>query len=114
MGRPKGSKNHTADGEALRNSVDGAELRALIERIENVNALIADLITNDRRELYAEVKATGYDPSIVRMIIKDRAMDFDKKQRRDDLLEQYRSALGAFVETPLGAAALEHALRASV
>lgn len=85
MGRPR--KHPTADGAALRNSVDSAQLRAYIERIEHVNGEIADL-SGDRREIYAEVKGVGYDTATVRAIIKRRAMDVDKRHAADELLER--------------------------
>ena len=108
MGRPR--KAHTSDGEfgphsdqILRNSVDGAKLRAYIERIENVNEQIAEL-TGDRREIFKEVKVAGYDTATVRAIVKRRAMDADKRHIMDELLEMYMAALGDFATTPLGAA----------
>ncbi len=100
MGRPR--KAATADGEALR-SIDGVELRSYIERIEFLNAQIAD-VTSDRREIYAEVKAAGYDTATVRAIIKRRAMDVEKRHTMDELLDMYMSALGDFATTPLGTA----------
>ena len=59
MGRPRGSKNKTHNGEdvPLRvNTVSGEELRAYIDRIEAVNANIGEW-TLDRRAIYAEVKS---------------------------------------------------------
>lgn len=99
-------KNSTADGEALRNSVDGAELRKYINRVERVNEEIAER-TSDRREIYAEVKSAGYDVATVRAIIKRRSMDQDKRHEMDELLEMYRSALGEFANSPLGMAGAE-------
>jgi uncharacterized protein (UPF0335 family) len=105
MGRPKGSKNHTADGEALRNSaeVNGVELRAYIERIERVNEEIAEWMES-RREVYTEIKSAGYDVATVRAIIKRRAMDPEKRQEAENLLDIYMDALGDFASTPLGVA----------
>jgi uncharacterized protein (UPF0335 family) len=105
-GRPK--KHATADGAELRNSfaVDGAELHAYIERAENVNQQIADSQA-DRRELYAEIKRAGYDVPTVRAIVKERAMDADKKRTRNELIEEYTAALGDFASTPLGQAGAE-------
>ena len=88
MGRPRGSKNKLHNGEdvPLRvNTVSGEELRALIERIEAVNANIGEW-TLDRREIYKEVKEAGYDVATVRAIVKRRGMDPDKRATQDDLL----------------------------
>ena len=106
MGRPR--KNHTADGEALRNSgdVDGAQLREYIERIETCNEAIADC-QSVRRELYTELKSAGYDVATVRAIVKRRAMDWEKRLEAEKLLEMYLDALGDFASTPLGEAAAD-------
>jgi uncharacterized protein (UPF0335 family) len=110
MGRPKNpsmkTQNATADGDPLRNSIDAAELRSLIERVENVNDGIARL-TEDRKEIFAEIKGAGYDAATVRTIIKRRAMDPDKRYTVDQLLDLYMTALGDFAETPLGQAGAE-------
>jgi uncharacterized protein (UPF0335 family) len=104
MGRPKGSKNHTADGAALRNSpAFGVDLRSYIERIEAVNAEIADL-TSDRKEIYAEIKAAGYDAPTIRAIVKRRAADPEERHAKEMLLDMYLAALGDFASTPLGEA----------
>ncbi len=106
MGRPLGSKNKTHNGEDIPlrvNTISGEELRAYIDRVENITEQIAD-ITGDRREIYKEIKAAGYDVATVRAIVKRRAMDPEKRATMDDLLDEYMSALGDFASTPLGEA----------
>ena len=110
MGRPR--KHATADGEPLRNSVNYDELRAYIERIENVNAVLADL-QGDRREIFKEVKGAGYDTATVRAIIKRRALDPEKRHNMDELLDFYMSALGDFATT-LGTAGADRIREARV
>jgi uncharacterized protein (UPF0335 family) len=110
MGRPK--KAHTSDGEARPNSVDGGELRAYIERIENLNAEIADL-TGDRREIFKEVKGAGYDTVTVRSIVKQRAMDADKRHAMEALMDEYLAALGDLADTPLGMAGADRVREAA-
>ena len=72
----------------------GAEqLQQYIERIERLEeekrALMADV-----KDVYAEAKATGFEPKIMRQIIKMRAMDRDLLSEQDALLDTYRDALG--------------------
>ena len=72
----------------------GAEqLRQYIERIERLEeekrALMADL-----RDVYSEAKHSGFDPKIMRQIVKIRAMDSDLLAEQDTLLTTYREALG--------------------
>ena len=72
----------------------GAEqLTQLIERVERLEvekrALMADI-----KEVYAEAKATGFEPKIMRQVIKLRNMDSDLLSEQDALLDTYRDALG--------------------
>ena len=69
------------------------QLRQYIERIERLEeekrALMADI-----RDIYGEAKATGFEPKVMRQIIKFRAMDRDLLAEQDMLLSTYRDALG--------------------
>lgn len=68
-------------------------LRLLIERIERL-AEEAKGISDDIKDVYAEVKAVGYDVPIVRQIVRLRKMKPDDRAEMDALLDSYRSALG--------------------
>lgn len=48
----------------------------------------------DIRDVYAESKATGFEPKIMRQLVKMRAMDRDLLQEQDELLQTYRTAVG--------------------
>ena len=69
------------------------QLTQYIERIERLEeekrAMMADI-----RDVYAEAKATGFDPKIMRQLIKMRAMDRELLQEQDELLQTYRAAVG--------------------
>ena len=72
----------------------GAEqLTQFIERIERLEeekrALMADI-----KDVYAEAKATGFEPKIMREVVRLRAMDRDLLSEQDALLDTYRDALG--------------------
>ncbi|MGB2468675.1 MAG: GapR family DNA-binding domain-containing protein, partial [Candidatus Puniceispirillaceae bacterium] len=43
---------------------------------------------------YAEAKATGFEPKIMRQVVRLRAMDRDLLSEQDALLDTYRDALG--------------------
>ena len=68
-------------------------LTPYIERIERLEeekrAMMADI-----RDVYAEAKATGFDPKIMRQLVKMRAMDRELLQEQDELLQTYRAAVG--------------------
>ena len=72
----------------------GAEqLTQFIERIERLEeekrALMADV-----KDVYAEAKAAGFEPKIMRQVIRLRSMDRDLLSEQDALLNTYRDALG--------------------
>ncbi len=68
-------------------------LRAFIERIERLEEEKASLMA-DIREVYAEAKGTGFDPKIMRQVVRIRKMEPDQRQEQDYLLDTYLSALG--------------------
>lgn len=67
-------------------------LRQYMERIERLEeekqALMADI-----RDVYAEAKAHGLNPKIMRQVIKLRSMDKQDLMELDAELETYRAAL---------------------
>ena len=69
------------------------QLRQYIERIERLEEEKRGLMA-DIRDIYAEAKATGFEPKIMRQIIKIRRMDKDILAAEDMLLSTYRDALG--------------------
>ncbi len=68
-------------------------LRLLIERIERLEEEKKG-IADDIRDVYAEAKAVGYDPKIMRQIVRLRKMKPDDRSEQDMLLETYKNALG--------------------
>ena len=72
----------------------GAEqLQQFIERIDRLEeenrALMADI-----KDVYAEAKATGFEPKIMRQIVRMRGMDRELLNEQDELLTTYRTAIG--------------------
>ena len=68
-------------------------LRLLIERIERLEEEKKG-IADDIRDVYAEAKAVGYDPKIIRQVIRLRAMKPDHRAEMEMVLETYKAALG--------------------
>lgn len=77
---------------ATGNNSAGA-LKAFIERIENIAGEKDDL-SADQREVYAEAKANGWDPKIMRIIVRRRKMDKSVRDEQDALVDTYSAALG--------------------
>ena len=61
-----------------------------VERLEEEKKAIAD----DIRDVYAEAKAQGYDPKIMRQIVRLRKMQPHVRQEMEAVLETYKAALG--------------------
>lgn len=72
------------------------QLKAFIDRIENVSEDIAGLQA-DRKDIYAEAKGEGFDVAILKKIVRIRKMDPAKRQEEAALLETYMNALGEAV-----------------
>ena len=73
--------------------VAGKRLKSLIERVEKLEEEKAAL-SEDIKEVYGEAKGTGFEPKIMRRIIKLRKMDIEKRREEDELLSLYMTALG--------------------
>lgn len=69
------------------------ELRQFIERIERLDSEKKDL-AEQRKEVFAEAKARGYDSAVLTALIKLRATDPDKVSEFEALIEMYKEALG--------------------
>ncbi|MDA7634702.1 DUF2312 domain-containing protein [Alphaproteobacteria bacterium] len=68
-------------------------LRQFIERVERLEEEKSGILS-DIRDVYSEAKGYGFDPKIMRQVVKMRAMDKQDLDEHDQLIETYRSALG--------------------
>jgi len=69
-----------------------AQLKSIVERIENVGEQIKEL-QGDQRDIYAEAKGNGYCPKTLRKIISLRKKDPSARAEEAALLETYLAAL---------------------
>jgi uncharacterized protein (UPF0335 family) len=74
-------------------TVAADQLRLFIERIERLEDEKKG-IADDIKDVYAEAKANGFDPKIMKLVIKLRAMETHSRQEQDAILETYRAAVG--------------------
>jgi uncharacterized protein (UPF0335 family) len=77
--------------------IAGEQLKSLIERIERLEEEKRAL-GEDIKEVYAEAKGTGFEPKIMRQLIKIRRMDRDALDEEETLLDVYKRALGMLPE----------------
>lgn len=74
-------------------TVAAGQLRAFIERIERLEEE-KKTIADDIKEVYAEMKGTGFDTKAVRTIIRLRKLDQAERQEAEALIDLYKNALG--------------------
>ncbi|MFK7943186.1 MAG: DUF2312 domain-containing protein [Paracoccaceae bacterium] len=74
-------------------SVASGQLRAIVERIENLEEEKKE-VAEQIKEVYAEAKANGYDTKTLRKIVTLRKKDSEERQEEEALLDLYMSALG--------------------
>jgi uncharacterized protein (UPF0335 family) len=88
--------------------INNNQLKAFIERIERLEDEKA-AISGDIKDVYAEAKGVGFDPKIMKKAVALRKQDKAKRDEEKTILQLYMEALGDFVDTPLGKAAVEAA-----
>jgi len=69
------------------------KLKNFVERVERLEEQ-KNAISEDMKEVYREAKYHGFDVMIMKKVIKMRAMDANKLQEQEQLLELYKEALG--------------------
>ena len=74
-------------------TVAAGQLRAFIERIERLEEE-KKTIADDIKEVFAEMKGTGFDTKAVRKIIRLRKQDQAERQEEEAILDLYLAALG--------------------
>ena len=86
--------------------IAGAQLKSFIERIERLEDEKRAL-GEDVKEVYAEAKGSGFEPKIMRQIIKIRRMDKEEHDEQETLLDLYKRALNMVPENGPSAEAAE-------
>lgn len=76
-------------------------LRSFVERVERLNEEIKGL-QEDRKEVFRDAKSQGFDPAVMKIVIRRRAMSTDDREHEDATVETYEAALGGWDGTPLG------------
>jgi uncharacterized protein (UPF0335 family) len=74
-------------------TVAAGQLRAFIERIERLEEEKQSL-ADDIKDVYAEMKGTGFDTKAVRTIVRLRKKDQAERQEEEAMLDLYKAALG--------------------
>jgi uncharacterized protein (UPF0335 family) len=75
------------------NNSSANQLRLFIEKIERLEEEKSELMENIR-EVFSEAKAVGFDPKVMKQLIKLRKMKHEEAVEQEELLDIYRAALG--------------------
>jgi uncharacterized protein (UPF0335 family) len=68
-------------------------LRSFVARIERLEEEKAGL-ASDIRDVYSEAKGAGFDPKIMRQIIRLRKLKVEDRREQEMLRDTYLAALG--------------------
>ena len=80
--------------EADQNTaVAASQLRSFIERIERLEEE-KKTISDDIKEVYAELKGSGFDSKAVREVIRLRKKEDHERQEEEAMVQLYKNALG--------------------
>jgi uncharacterized protein (UPF0335 family) len=72
--------------------IAGDQLRTIVERIEQVEDEIKELI-EARKEIYLEAKGNGFDVKVLRELIRLRKRDQTEREEHETLLDLYLQAI---------------------
>lgn len=75
----------------------GDVLTRYLERIERIQEEKRELAAQER-EVFAQAKNAGFDPKVMRAILKERRMDPGDREEWQALLDTYRAALGIWAD----------------
>lgn len=84
-----------SDAPAIGHNTDTSadRLRSIVERVERLDIERA-AIGSDIKDIYTEAKSGGFDPKVLRALIRDRKQDPAEIEERETLLDVYKRALG--------------------
>jgi uncharacterized protein (UPF0335 family) len=68
-------------------------LRSLVERIERLEEE-RKALGSDIKDIYAEAKSAGFDPKVLRQLIRIRKQEAAEVEEQETMLDIYRRALG--------------------
>lgn len=69
------------------------QLRTIVERVERLNEEI-DALNGDKKDVYAEAKANGFDVKALKAVVAERRKDPAAVAEFDALVDLYKAALG--------------------
>jgi uncharacterized protein (UPF0335 family) len=68
-------------------------LRSLVDRIEKLEEE-RKALSSDIKDIYAEAKSAGFDPKVLKQLIRIRKQEAAEVEEQETMLDIYRRALG--------------------
>ena len=84
----------------MTQGIAAEQLQSIIRRIENLEESKAEIVA-DIRDVYTEAKLNGFDPKIIRQIVRLRKLDKAEREEQEALLDLYTHALGMTADADL-------------
>ena len=72
--------------------ITGAHLLQYIERIERLETEKAEISENSK-EVFQEAKSCGFDPKIMRIVLRDRKRTQDELDEEETMVHLYKRAI---------------------
>ena len=85
------------EDQASSLTVSAGQLRAIIERVENLEAEKKE-IADQIKEVFGEAKSNGFDVKALRKIVALRKKKPEERSEEEAMLDLYMSALGMLPE----------------
>jgi len=73
--------------------IAGDHLRSYIERIERLEEE-KKVLAEDIKEIYSELKGTGFDQKVVRKLISLRKLEDHDRLEQEEIMDLYKRAIG--------------------
>jgi len=85
--------DHNQDEKSSTGGIAADHLRSIIERIERLEEE-RKALASDIKDIYAEAKSAGFEPAIIRQLIRIRKKEPADVEEEETILDIYRRALG--------------------
>lgn len=80
-------------GQDVLNATAQSQLKSIVERVERLEVEKGE-IAEQINEVFAEAKGNGFDPKILRKVVRLRKQDKARRQEEEAILDLYLSAIG--------------------
>lgn len=80
----------------MTSNIDGIAGEKLMSTIQRIERLEEDraAVGEDIKEVYREAKGLGFEPKIIRAIVRMRKMEVSDRQELEALTDAYKRAIG--------------------